>query len=158
MEEFERKLKRAGFRNRQEARRASAQPIEPQRKARRAYVVREKLKGLGLEGSVCLGCGSSDISTFQFDHVAGRKYHPRLFPLCEVCHQEKTYVLYLDQPQTENPDNVFAVIARWLLNLITYLEMAIRFLQTTAAQLRVYAEFLLDLARQGYGDELVFPT
>jgi hypothetical protein len=67
-------------------------------------------------------------------------------------------VLYLDPPQTENPDNVFAVIARWLLNLITYLDMAIRFLQTTAAQLRVYAEFLLDLARQGYGDELVFPT
>ena len=66
-------------------------------------------------------------------------------------------MLYLDPPQTENPDNVFAVIARWLLNLITYLEMAIWFLQTTA-QLRVYAEFLLELARQGYGDELVFPT
>ena len=158
MEEFERKLKRAGFRNRRDARRARAEPIDPQRKTRRNELVRRKLKKLGLDGAVCLGCGSSDISTFQFDHVAGRKYHPRLFPLCEVCHQEKTYVLYLDPPQTENPNNVFAVIARWLLNLITYLDMAIRFLQTTAAQLRVYAEYLLELAGRGYGDELVFPT
>jgi hypothetical protein len=74
MEEFERKLKRAGFRNRQEARRASAQPIEPQRKARRAYVVREKLKGLGLQGAVCLGCGTSDLSTFEFDQVPSRRW------------------------------------------------------------------------------------
>lgn len=112
MEEFERKLKRAGFRNRRDARRARAEPMDPQRKTRRNELVRRKLKKLGLDGAVCLGCGSSNISTFQFDHVAGRKYHPRLFPLCEVCHQEKTYVLYLDPPQTENPNNVFAVIAR----------------------------------------------
>jgi hypothetical protein len=158
MEEFERKLKRAGFRSRRDHRYANAKPVDPMRRAKKTERVARRLEKIGLDGAVCLGCGSSDISTFQFDHVAGRKYHPRLFPLCEVCHQEKTYVLYLDPPQTENPDNVFAVIARWLLNLITYLDMAIRFLQTTAAQLRVYAEFLLDLARQGYGDELVFPN
>ena len=158
MEEYERKLKCAGFRARRDARRVNAEPVDPQRKARRAYVVRRKLKTLGLENAVCFGCGSADLSTFQFDHLAGRKYHPKLWPLCEACHQEKTYVLYLDAPQTENPDNVLAVIARWLLNLIAYLDMAIRFLQTTAVQLRVYAEFLLELAGRGYGDELVFPT
>ena len=113
---------------------------------------------MGLEGAVCLGCGSSDLSTFQFDHIAGRKYDPTLWPLCEKCHEEKTYVLYLDPPQIENPNNVFAVIARTILNLIAYFDMAIRFLQGIAAQLRIFAEFLLDLARRGYGDELVFPT
>ena len=40
MEEFERKLKRAGFRNRQDARRARAEPIDPQRKTRRNELVR----------------------------------------------------------------------------------------------------------------------
>ncbi len=158
MEEFERKLKRAGFRSRRDARRASAAPTDPTRKARRAEVVRQKLKKIGLDGAVCLGCGSAELSTFQFDHIKGRKYHPELWPLCEACHQEKTYVLYLDPPQTENPSNALAIIARWLLNLIVYVEMAIRFVQAQCAQARVIADFLLELARSGYGDELVFPT
>jgi len=158
MEDFERKLKRAGFRARRAYGQTKAEPIDPKRKAATAKRVVARLKKMGLDGAVCLGCGSSDLSTFQFDHIAGHKYHPKLWPLCEKCHQEKTYVLYLDPPQIENPKNVFAVIARFLLNLIPYFDMAIRFLQEIAAQLRVFAEFLLDLARRGYGDELVFPT
>jgi len=158
MEEFERKLKRAGFRSRQDRRRTDVKPEDPKRKERRAELVRRRLKKMGLEGAVCLGCGSSDLSTFQFDHLIGRKYHPKLWPLCKACHQEKTFVLYLDPPQTENPRNAFAIIARWLLNLIVYLEMVIRFLQTNCARARVIAEFLLELARTRYGDELVLPT
>jgi SAM-dependent methyltransferase len=158
MEEFERKLKRAGFRARRDHSWAKTKPIDPKRKAAKARRVAARLKKMGLGGAVCLGCGSSDISTFQFDHIAGRKYDPTLWPLCEKCHEEKTYVLHLDPPQTENPNNAFAVIGRWLLNLIAYFDTAIRFLQEIKAQLRSFAEFLLDLARRGYGDELVFPT
>ena len=157
MEDYERKLKRAGFRSRRDARRANAAPIDP-RGRRAALSLSNKAKKLGLDGAVCLGCGSSDLSTFEFDHIKGRKYHPELWPLCEACHQEKTYVLYLDPSQTENPHNALAIIARWLLNLIVYVEMAIRFVQSQCAKGRVIAEFLLELARSGYGDELAFPS
>lgn len=159
MEDFERKLKRAGFRARRDYARSKAEPMGPKRQAAKAKRVAGRLKPIGLgEGAVCLGCGSSDLSTFEFDHIAGRKYDPRLWPLCEKCHEEKTYMLYLEPPQTENPNNVFAVIGRTLLNLIAYFDMANRFLQEIALQLRIFAEFLLDLARRGYGDELVLPT
>jgi hypothetical protein len=139
--------------------RAKAKPIDPKRQAAKARRVAARLEKIGLDdGAVCLRCGSSDLSTFQFDHIAGHKYDPTLWSLCEKCHEEKTYVLYLDPPQIENPNNVFAVIARTILNLIGYFNMAIRFLQGLAVQLRIFAEFLLDLAGRGYDDELVFPT
>ena len=53
-------------------------------------------KKMGLDGAVCLGCGSADLSTFQFDHIAGRKHADELWPLCENCHQEKTFMDYLE--------------------------------------------------------------
>ena len=156
MEEFERKLKRAGFRNRQEARRASAQPIEPQRKVRRAYVVREKLKGLGLQGAVCLGCGSSDLSTFEFDHIAGRKHDGQLWPLCEVCHQEKTFMGYLEPPVTSDPTNPLEVWGRQILAIAQYLRMMIRYLENhVVSLLQCVGEWLIEMARRGYDKDLV---
>jgi hypothetical protein len=92
MENFERKLKRAGFRCRQNRRRADAKPVNPQKKQRSASVVRKKLKALGIDHGICLGCGSTDVSTFQFDHIAGRKHHHQRWPLCFDCHQEKTFI------------------------------------------------------------------
>jgi 5-methylcytosine-specific restriction endonuclease McrA len=155
MEEFERKLKRAGFRNRQEARRASAH-IEPQRKARRAYVVREKLKGLGLQGAVCLGCGSSDLSTFEFDHIAGRKHDGQLWPLCEVCHQEKTFMGYLEPPVTPDPANPLEVWGRQILAIAQYLRMMIRYLENhVISLLQCVGEWLIEMARNGYDKGLV---
>jgi hypothetical protein len=69
MEDFERKLKRAGFRCRRDRTRADAPPVDTQKKERSASVVRKKLKVLGIDRGICLGCGSADVSTFQFDHT-----------------------------------------------------------------------------------------
>jgi hypothetical protein len=157
MEDFERKLKRAGFRCRRDRRRADAPPVDPQKKERSASVVRKKLKVLGIDQGICLGCGSNDVSTFQFDHIAGRKHHHRLWPLCFDCHQEKTFMGYLDPPPSANPKNVFDVIGHWLLNMANYLDIAIRFLQIVISQLRAYGAYLVGLANQGYGDELAVP-
>jgi hypothetical protein len=158
MEDYERKLKLAGFRSRRDHRRANAKPVNSKRKAARAKRVALKLKKMGLDGAVCLGCGSSDLSEFEFDHIAGKNYDQTVWPLCEKCHEEKTYMLYLDPPQTENPNNVFAIMARWLYSLRAYGETAIRFLQASVARLGYFADFLIDLARRGYGDELAFPS
>ncbi len=67
-------------------------------------------------------------------------------------------MLYLDPSPTENPRNTLAIVARWLLDLIVYVEMAIRFVESECAKGRVIAEFLFGLARSGYWDELAFPS
>jgi hypothetical protein len=158
MEDFERKLKLAGFRSRQERRWADAKPVDPQKRERSANAVGKKLKALKIERGICLGCGSIDVSSFQFDHIAGRKHHQQCWPLCFDCHQEKTFMGYLDPPPSANPQNVFDVIGHMLLNVANYLDMAIRFLEIAIRELRKYGEFLIGLANQGYGDELTFPA
>jgi hypothetical protein len=47
--------------------------------------------------------------------------------------------------------NVFEVIGRWLLGMAEYFEMLIR-------TLRKFGEFLIEIAKQGYGADLRFPT
>jgi hypothetical protein len=56
-----------------------------------------------------------------------------------------------EQPSpSDNPRNVFEVIGHWLLGMAEYFEMLIR-------TLRKFGEFL-ELAKQGYGADLRFPT
>jgi hypothetical protein len=158
MEEFERKLKRAGFRSRRDAQRASVKPIDQRTRKRRARRVSQKLREMGLEDAVCLGCGSTDLSTFEFDHIAGRKHDDQLWPLCQDCHQEKTFMGYLDPTATDSPTAVFDVIGHWLLNLANYGDLLIRFIEVVITKLRLYGEFLVGLAKQGYGSELALPS
>jgi hypothetical protein len=56
-----------------------------------------------------------------------------------------------EPPLTNNPRNVFEVIGRWLLGMAEYFEMMIRHLQR-------FGEFLIELARRGYGNELCLPS
>ena len=50
----------------------------------------------------------------------------------------------------ENPQNAFEVIRRWLYGIIEWFEMIIE-------KLYDIADFLIELARQGYGEGLKFP-
>jgi hypothetical protein len=154
MEDFERKLRRAAVKrkgqNTPSLRNARA-PIDPARKQKRAAVRRKKLKTLGIKTEVCPICGSDDVSIFQFDHVAGRKHHNQEWPLCETCHEERNPMQREEPPPSDNPRNVFDVIGHWLLGMAEYFEMLIRYL-------RHYGEFLIELAKQGYGAELTLPT
>jgi hypothetical protein len=45
---------------------------------------------------------------------------------------------------------VFEVIGRWLLSVVEYFELML-------GTFRRFGEFLIELARQGYGAELKFP-
>jgi hypothetical protein len=154
MEDSERKLRRAAVKRREQntpSVKKDRVPIDPARKQRKATVRRKKLKTLGIKTEACPICGSDDVSTFQFDHVAGRKHHDQEWPLCETCHQERTSMQREEPPPSDNPRNVFEVIGRWLLGVAEYFEMLIR-------NLRKYGEFLIELSKRGYGAELKLPT
>jgi hypothetical protein len=154
MKDYERELRRAARQRRKQVwppRKANPASAHPEAKLKRAAGRRKKLKALGIQTEVCIGCASDDISTFELDHVAGRKHHDQLWPLCEECHMERTSMLSEQPRPTENPRNVFELIGRWLLGKGEYFELMIRYL-------RKFGEFLIELARRGYGDELILPA
>ena len=148
MEDFERRIRRT--RTKRRAAQRPEQTISPGQRERRAVVIRQKMIAAGIEVDVCIGCASDDVSTFEFDHISGRKHDDQLWPLCQACHREKTAMSYEEQPPTDTPRNVFEVIGRWLLTMAQYFELLIRVL-------RRFGNFLVDLARQGYGAELELP-
>ena len=153
MEDFERKLRRSAVKRRKlnaPSIKGNAVARDPERKQRRASVRRKKLKSLGIETEVCPICGSDDVSTFEFDHVAGRKHHDQLWPLCETCHQERTSMQREQPPPSDNPHHVLEVIGRWILAIKEYLEMLL-------PHLGKYGEFLIELSKRGYGSELKPP-
>jgi hypothetical protein len=55
-----------------------------------------------------------------------------------------------EPPGGENPRNVFEIIGRWLLGIAEWFELIIE-------KLYDFGEFLIGLARQGYGEDLRFP-
>jgi hypothetical protein len=153
MEEFERKLRRAAVKRRKEyapKNLATNTPADLEHKKDRAAVRLRKIRAKGIETGVCVICGSDDVSRFELDHVAGRKHHDQEWPLCETCHQERTSMQCEQPSPSDIPRNVFEVIGRWLLAIKEYLEMLL-------PHLGKYGEFLIELAKQGYGAELKLP-
>jgi hypothetical protein len=154
MEDFERKLRRAAVKRRAQNTstfKTVCAPIDAARKQKRVTVRRKKLESLGIKTKVCSICGSDDVSTFEFDHFAGNKHHDQEWPLCETCHQERNPMQREEPPPSDNPRNPFEVIGRWLLSMAEYFEMLVR-------HLRKFGEFLIGLAKQGYGAEFELPT
>jgi len=74
----------------------------------------------------------------------GRFAHPK------SCHHRRSELQREETPPTDNPRNVFEVIGRWLLSVAEYFELM-------CDTFRLFGEFLIDLARRGYGAELGFP-
>ena len=111
---------------------------------------RRKFAAHGHEHLVCTICGEDEVLCLIEDHVAGRKYDDALRLICENCDCKRTADQRCDPPPGPNPRNPFEVIGRWLLSLATYFDL----LKDT---LRRFGLFLIDLAKQGYGDEFAFP-
>ena len=111
---------------------------------------RRKFAVHGHEHFVCTICGEDEVLCLIEDHVAGRKHDDALRLICENCDCKRTADQRCDPPPGPNPRNVFEVIGRWLLSLAAYFDL----LKNT---LRRFGLFLIDLARQGYGDEFAFP-
>jgi hypothetical protein len=123
-------------------------PIE--RKLHRAAVKNKKERLSGIHNEVCLGCGRDLAEGKEDDHVIGRKHGDLVWPLCLDCHHKRSELQREEPPPTSNPRNALEVIGRWLLSLREYLEL-------TLEMIGRFGEFLIELARQGYGAELKLP-
>jgi hypothetical protein len=123
-------------------------PIE--RELRRAAVKNKKERLPGIHNEVCLGCGGDLARGKEDDHMIGRKHGDLVWPLCLPCHHKRSELQREEPPPTDNPRNVFEVIGRWLLSLREYFELI-------GEMLGRMGEYLIELARQGYGAELKFP-
>ena len=110
---------------------------------------RRKFDSLGLHDHHCIGCPQDDPLCLEIEHVAGRLHDDTVVLLCANCHRRRTADQRCDPSPGPNPRNVFEVIGRWLLSMASYFEL----LKDT---LRRFGLFLIDLAKQGYGDEFAF--
>jgi hypothetical protein len=122
-----------------------------ERTLHRAAVRNRKRRLPGIHSKVCLGC-ACDLTPLnkEDDHMAGRKHDDTVWELCKDCHRKRSELQQEEPPPTNPPRNVFEVIGRWLLSIAEYFEFM-------CATLRRFGEYLIELARQGYGAELQLP-
>ncbi len=125
-------------------------PLE--RKLHRAAVKNRKQRLPGIHNEVCIGCARDLTSNNkEDDHMAGRKHDDIVWPLCKpTCHPKRSEYQREEPPPSENPRNVLEVIGRWLLSVAEYFELM-------CDKLREFGEYLIELAKTGYGAELQFP-
>ena len=123
-------------------------PVETE--LHRPAVKNKKERLTGLHNEFCLGCGCHLAQGKEDDHMAGRKHSDVVWPLCIACHRERSEYQREEPPPTGNPRNVFEGIGRWLLAVAEYFELM-------CETFRRFGEFLIELARQGYGAELTLP-
>ena len=123
-------------------------PLE--RKLHRAAVKNKKERLPGIHNEVCIGCAGDLAAGKEDDHMIGQKHGNIVWPLCPSDHHKRTELQREEPPPTDNPRNVFEVIGRWLLSVAEYFEFM-------CETFRRFGEYLIDLARQGYGTELTFP-
>jgi hypothetical protein len=121
-----------------------------ERELRRAAVKNKKERLSGIHNEVCLGCGCDLAQGKEDDHMIGRKHGDFVWPLCLPCHFKRSE-LQREQPSPgQDWRNVFEVIGRWLLSVAEYFELM-------CDTFTRFGEFLIELARQGYGTELTLP-
>jgi hypothetical protein len=111
--------------------------------------MRERFRLAGYPNPRCVACGEAHIWRLQLDHIAGEKHDGACSPLCGNCHADRSFLQRLELKGGENPLNVFEVIGRWLLGIAEWFELI-------RDKLYEFGEFLINLAKQGYGDELRF--
>ena len=109
----------------------------------------ERCRAAGFADPRRMVCGETRTWRLELDHLAGQKHDDACAPLCCNCHEDRTFMQRLEIKGGESPTNVFEVIGRWLLGIAEWFELIIE-------KLYEFAEFLIGLARQGYGGEFSF--
>jgi hypothetical protein len=123
-------------------------PVE--RALHRGAVKNKKERLAGIHNDVCVGCGRELTQGKEDDHMIGRKHGNLVWPLCLPCHHKRSELQREEPPPTDNPRNVLEVIGRWLLSVAEYFELM-------CDTFRRFGQFLIELARRGYGAELTLP-
>jgi hypothetical protein len=117
---------------------------------RRLRVQEASCKECGLTDLGCLICVEIDPRALEGDHPAGRAHHDAVVYLCRNCHAKRSDFQREEPRGGPDPRNPLEVIGRWLLGMAQYFELLM-------VTLRRFGEFLIGLARQGYGSDLSFP-
>jgi hypothetical protein len=110
---------------------------------------RRKFDAHGLHHHQCVICGEDDPLCLEEEHIAGRAHDDAKCLVCTNCHRKKSASERCDPSPGPSPRNVFEVIGRWLLGIASYFELL-------TDTLRRFGEFLINLAKAGYGDDLQF--
>jgi hypothetical protein len=114
---------------------------------------RTALRRLGSDRATCLICGDTNphhLAIGEHDHIAGQKHADETVFLCKHCHIDRTELQGEEPGGGSDPRNPFEVIGRWLLGIAEYCELLM-------VTLRRFGNFLIGLARQGYGSDLSLP-
>jgi len=120
------------------------------RDLKREAATRTRRRRTGFPDPRCVICGDDHPWRLQADHIAGQKHDKTTRLLCANHHADRTFAQSLEPPGGENPKNVFEVIGRWLLGIAEWFELIME-------KFYLFGDFLIGLARQGYGGELSFP-
>jgi hypothetical protein len=130
-----------------------------ERKLFRAKQRHTAFRRLGTDRAMCVICAEDDPHVLQRgenDHLAGAKYAHETAFLCRNCHAKRS-VLQREEPRAApwpaadpRHRNPLEVIGRWLLGIAEYFELLM-------VRLTRFGNFLIGLARQGYGSDLSFP-
>ena len=110
---------------------------------------RRKFDAAGIYIHVCVTCPQDDPLCLTFEHLAGQKHDDAVTLVCMNCKAERDCYQREEPKPSDNPRNVFEVIGRWLLGMASYFEIL-------AANLHRFGEFLINLAKAGYGNDLSF--
>jgi hypothetical protein len=110
----------------------------------------ERFLTAGFPDPGCVVCGEKRIWRLELDHIAGQKHDDACSPLCGNCHADRTFLQSLEPPGGDNPQNVLERIGRWLLGIAEWFELIIE-------KLYYFGEYLIGLAKQGYGGEFSLP-
>ncbi|MFN9848743.1 MAG: hypothetical protein ACK53I_11610 [Phenylobacterium sp.] len=110
---------------------------------------RRKFEAAGIFNHVCVTCPEDDPLCLTFEHVAGQKHDDAVALVCMNCKAKRDCSQRAEPSPSDNPRNVFEVIGRWLLGMAGYFEILM-------TNLHRFGDFLITLAKAGYGDDLSF--
>src|SRR4051794_39848702 len=111
---------------------------------RRLKATHASCQECGVSDLGCLVCGEDDPDLLEADHIAGRKHDDTTFHLCRNHHALRSDLQREEPKGGSDPKNPLEIIGRWLLGIAQYFELLID-------TLRLFGEFLIELARKGYG-------
>lgn len=123
-----------------------------QRELFRAKRLNAAYRRLGTDRAMCVICAETNPHVLrhgEMDHIAGRKHDGTTIFLCRNCHAARSELQREEPKGGPDPRNPLEVIGRWLVGIAQYFELLM-------VTLRRFGEFLIGLARQGYGSDFSF--
>jgi hypothetical protein len=108
-----------------------------------------RFQQVGFPDPKCALCSEARIWCLQLDHIAGQKHDAIHWPLCCNCHAERSFFQRVEAEADGDPKNPLRIIGEWLKGIAQWLELIVD-------KLYDFGEFLINLAKQGYGGDLRF--